>query len=197
MGPFLRSWLYSPLDTLGLAWTVATDYVKKGSVRVAFLGSVAISLFVYVVWSIAFSGDFKPWQDFANYRLTVVSQVALGCVHRYDGSVRLQNRMPDKVFPTRSHTVSAQGGITCAIASADPNDDWRWHICDTVKGSDYMGTKMRSSTCARLGRKRFLNWSTGSAVFALRKWTYLPASIWWAVERLWRGRAGGSDVRRS
>jgi len=43
------------------------------------------------------------------------------------------------VFPTRSHTVSAQGGITCAIASADPNDDWRWHMYDTVKGSDYIG----------------------------------------------------------
>jgi succinate dehydrogenase / fumarate reductase flavoprotein subunit len=44
-----------------------------------------------------------------------------------------------KVFPTRSHTVSAQGGITCAIASADPEDDWRWHMYDTVKGSDYIG----------------------------------------------------------
>ena len=44
-----------------------------------------------------------------------------------------------KVFPTRSHTVSAQGGITCAIASADPDDDWRWHMFDTVKGSDYIG----------------------------------------------------------
>jgi succinate dehydrogenase / fumarate reductase flavoprotein subunit len=44
-----------------------------------------------------------------------------------------------KVFPTRSHTVSAQGGITCAIASADEQDDWRWHMYDTVKGSDYIG----------------------------------------------------------
>jgi len=44
-----------------------------------------------------------------------------------------------KVFPTRSHTVSAQGGITCAIASDDPDDDWRWHMYDTVKGSDYIG----------------------------------------------------------
>ncbi|MCH8174131.1 MAG: succinate dehydrogenase flavoprotein subunit [Proteobacteria bacterium] len=44
-----------------------------------------------------------------------------------------------KVFPTRSHTVSAQGGITCAIGSDDPDDDWRWHMYDTVKGSDYIG----------------------------------------------------------
>ncbi|EKD75257.1 MAG: hypothetical protein ACD_44C00192G0003 [uncultured bacterium] len=44
-----------------------------------------------------------------------------------------------KVFPTRSHTVSAQGGITCALGNADPDDDWRWHMYDTVKGSDYLG----------------------------------------------------------
>jgi len=43
-----------------------------------------------------------------------------------------------KVFPTRSHTVSAQGGITCALGNAD-EDDWRWHMYDTVKGSDYLG----------------------------------------------------------
>ena len=51
----------------------------------------------------------------------------------------LNTAVVTKVFPTRSHTVSAQGGITCAIASHDPNDDWRWHMYDTVKGSDYIG----------------------------------------------------------
>lgn len=51
----------------------------------------------------------------------------------------LNTAVVSKVFPTRSHTVSAQGGITCAIASEDPNDDWRWHMYDTVKGSDYIG----------------------------------------------------------
>jgi succinate dehydrogenase / fumarate reductase, flavoprotein subunit len=51
----------------------------------------------------------------------------------------LKTAVISKVFPTRSHTVSAQGGITCAIASDDPDDDWRWHMYDTVKGSDYIG----------------------------------------------------------
>ena len=51
----------------------------------------------------------------------------------------LNTAVISKVFPTRSHTVSAQGGITCAIASDDPDDDWRWHMYDTVKGSDYIG----------------------------------------------------------
>jgi len=51
----------------------------------------------------------------------------------------LKTALISKVFPTRSHTVSAQGGITCAIASADPDDNWQWHMYDTVKGSDYIG----------------------------------------------------------
>jgi succinate dehydrogenase / fumarate reductase flavoprotein subunit len=46
--------------------------------------------------------------------------------------------MISKVFPTRSHTVSAQGGITCALGNAE-DDDWRWHMYDTVKGADYIG----------------------------------------------------------
>ncbi|WP_041069598.1 succinate dehydrogenase flavoprotein subunit [Candidatus Ishikawella capsulata] len=43
-----------------------------------------------------------------------------------------------KVFPTRSHTVSAQGGITVALGNAHI-DNWEWHMYDTVKGSDYLG----------------------------------------------------------
>ena len=43
-----------------------------------------------------------------------------------------------KVFPTRSHTVSAQGGITVALGNAH-KDNWEWHMYDTVKGSDYIG----------------------------------------------------------
>jgi succinate dehydrogenase / fumarate reductase flavoprotein subunit len=43
-----------------------------------------------------------------------------------------------KVFPTRSHTVAAQGGISAALANMG-EDDWRWHMYDTVKGSDWLG----------------------------------------------------------
>jgi succinate dehydrogenase / fumarate reductase, flavoprotein subunit len=43
-----------------------------------------------------------------------------------------------KVFPTRSHTVAAQGGISAALANMG-EDDWRWHMFDTVKGSDWLG----------------------------------------------------------
>jgi len=43
-----------------------------------------------------------------------------------------------KVFPTRSHTVAAQGGMNAALANVVP-DNWHWHMFDTVKGSDYLG----------------------------------------------------------
>ncbi len=43
-----------------------------------------------------------------------------------------------KVFPTRSHTVAAQGGISAALGNMG-RDDWRWHMYDTVKGSDWLG----------------------------------------------------------
>ncbi len=43
-----------------------------------------------------------------------------------------------KVFPTRSHTVAAQGGIAAALGNMG-EDDWRWHMYDTVKGSDWLG----------------------------------------------------------
>lgn len=43
-----------------------------------------------------------------------------------------------KVFPTRSHTVAAQGGISAALGNMSP-DDWRWHMYDTIKGADWLG----------------------------------------------------------
>ena len=43
-----------------------------------------------------------------------------------------------KVFPTRSHTVAAQGGIAAALGNMT-EDNWHWHMYDTVKGSDYLG----------------------------------------------------------
>ncbi|HQT87339.1 MAG TPA: succinate dehydrogenase flavoprotein subunit [Acidiphilium sp.] len=54
------------------------------------------------------------------------------------GAAGLKTACITKVFPTRSHTVAAQGGIGAALGSMEP-DDWRWHMYDTVKGSDWLG----------------------------------------------------------
>src|SRR5688572_28064382 len=43
-----------------------------------------------------------------------------------------------KVYPTRSHTVAAQGGISASLGNMG-EDDWRWHMYDTIKGSDWLG----------------------------------------------------------
>src|SRR6201987_5379738 len=45
-----------------------------------------------------------------------------------------------KVFPTRSHTVAAQGGIAASLGNMGP-DHWTWHMYDTVKGSDWLGER--------------------------------------------------------
>src|SRR4051794_35492370 len=50
----------------------------------------------------------------------------------------LKIALVSKVFPTRSHTVSAQGGIAAALGNVH-EDNWLWHMYDTVKGSDYLG----------------------------------------------------------
>lgn len=55
-----------------------------------------------------------------------------------------------KVFPTRSHTVSAQGGITAALGNVD-EDNWLWHMFDTVKGSDYLGDQEAIEYMCQMG----------------------------------------------
>ncbi len=53
-------------------------------------------------------------------------------------NANLKVAVVSKVFPTRSHTVAAQGGVNAALANVFP-DNWHWHMFDTVKGSDYLG----------------------------------------------------------
>ncbi|MDO1559127.1 succinate dehydrogenase flavoprotein subunit [Brevundimonas sp. 2R-24] len=60
-------------------------------------------------------------------------RAALGCAQ-----AGLKTACVTKVFPTRSHTVAAQGGISAALGNMG-EDDWRWHMFDTVKGSDWLG----------------------------------------------------------
>ena len=60
-------------------------------------------------------------------------RAALGCAQ-----AGLKTACISKVFPTRSHTVAAQGGISASLGNMSP-DDWRWHMYDTVKGSDWLG----------------------------------------------------------
>ncbi len=60
-------------------------------------------------------------------------RATLGCT-----AAGLNTACISKVFPTRSHTVAAQGGVAAALGNMEA-DDWRWHMYDTVKGSDWLG----------------------------------------------------------
>jgi succinate dehydrogenase flavoprotein subunit len=60
-------------------------------------------------------------------------RATLGCAE-----AGLKTACITKVFPTRSHTVAAQGGIAASLGNMGP-DDWRWHMYDTVKGADWLG----------------------------------------------------------
>ena len=60
-------------------------------------------------------------------------RAVMGCA-----SANLKTACISKVFPTRSHTVAAQGGISAALGNMG-EDDWKWHMYDTVKGSDWLG----------------------------------------------------------
>ena len=78
------------------------------------------------------------WNDHT-YDVVVVGaggsglRAALGCAQ-----AGLKTACISKVFPTRSHTVAAQGGISASLGNMG-QDDWRWHMYDTVKGADWLG----------------------------------------------------------
>ena len=82
-------------------------------------------------------------------------RAALGCAQ-----AGLRTACVTKVFPTRSHTVAAQGGISASLGNMSA-DDWRWHMYDTVKGSDWLGDQDAIEYLAREAPK---------AVYELEHW---------------------------
>jgi succinate dehydrogenase / fumarate reductase flavoprotein subunit len=86
----------------------------------------------------AINGRAYPIEDHT-YDVVVVGaggsglRAVVGC-----SEAGLRTACISKVFPTRSHTVAAQGGIAASLANMG-EDDWRWHMYDTVKGSDWLG----------------------------------------------------------
>ncbi len=74
-----------------------------------------------------------------NYDVVVVGAGGAGLRATFGlAQLGLKTACVSKLFPTRSHTVAAQGGISAALGNMG-EDDWRWHMYDTVKGSDWLG----------------------------------------------------------
>ena len=82
-------------------------------------------------------------------------RAALGCA-----AAGLKTACITKVFPTRSHTVAAQGGISASLGNMG-EDDWRWHMYDTVKGSDWLGDQ---------DAIEYLTRNAPAAVYELEHW---------------------------
>ena len=82
-------------------------------------------------------------------------RAALGCAQ-----AGLKTACVTKVFPTRSHTVAAQGGISASLGNMG-QDDWRWHMYDTVKGSDWLGDQ---------DAIEYLTRNAPAAVYELEHW---------------------------
>ena len=108
----------------------------------------------------AVNGHAYPIEDH-KYDVVVVGaggsglRAVVGC-----SQAGLRTACISKVFPTRSHTVSAQGGIAAALGNMGP-DDWRWHMYDTVKGSDWLGDQDAIEYLCR---------SAPEAVYELEHW---------------------------
>jgi len=104
-----------------------------------------------------------PAYEFIDHRFDVVVvgaggsglRAALGCAQ-----AGLKTACVTKVFPTRSHTVAAQGGISASLGNMG-EDDWRWHMYDTVKGSDWLGDQ---------DAIEYLTRNAPAAVYELEHW---------------------------
>ena len=108
----------------------------------------------------AVNGRAYPIEDH-NYDVVVVGaggaglRAVVGC-----SEAGLKTACITKVFPTRSHTVAAQGGIAAALGNMG-EDDWRWHMYDTVKGADWLGDQDAIEYMCR---------SAPEAVYELEHW---------------------------
>src|SRR4030088_2989211 len=94
-----------------------------------------------------------------------------------------------KVFPTRSHTVAAQGGISAALGNMH-EDNWRWHMYDTVKGSDWLGDQDAIEYMVR---------NAPEAVYELEPWlvTFSPTEAVKIYQRTFGGISLGSGEGRA
>ena len=75
---------------------------------------------------------------FHNYDIVIVGAGGAGLMAALKAKSKgFSVAILSKVHPTQSHTVAAQGGINAALGNIEP-DDWRWHMYDTIKGSDWL-----------------------------------------------------------
>lgn len=91
-----------------------------------------------------------------------------------------------KVFPTRSHTVAAQGGIAAALGNVS-EDQWIWHMYDTIKGSDYLGDQDAIEfMCKNAAKAIYELEHFGMPFDRLNDGKIFSTAIWRYDPKLWR-----------
>ena len=129
-------------------WTISTDYLTNMAigkwatgVRFLFRRCVALPCSPSSSGACRFFGVSDSWLTFVRFLLTPSSSVAVApvCARRCSCPSRSQDRCGHKGFPDSFAHRFRAGWHHLRHRSADPNDDWRWHMYDTVKGSDYIG----------------------------------------------------------
>jgi succinate dehydrogenase hydrophobic membrane anchor protein len=119
------------------------DYVKPVGLRLR-CKSLTIVWLLAVRATRRFSGECKEWLQsklpcrVASSTWSSSARAARACAHRCNCARRPERGVLSKVFPTRSHTVAAQGGIGASLGNMS-EDNWHFHFYDTIKGSDWLG----------------------------------------------------------
>lgn len=99
-----------------------------------------------------------------------------------------------KVFPTRSHSAAAQGGITAALGNEE-EDRWEWHMYDTVKGSDYLGDQDAIEILAQDAPRAIYELEHMGVPFSRNEKYLGPAALLRAFRYLFDSRDGGEAER--
>ena len=90
-----------------------------------------------------------------------------------------------KVFPTRSHTAAAQGGISAALGNMS-EDDWRWHMYDTVKGADWLGDQDAIEYLCKEAPRAVIELEKYGVPYQNRRGKNLSKTIWRDDCKLWK-----------
>ena len=134
--------------------TIINDYTEKDSTRWVLKGLLVASALLVMVLGTLVIFTFDPCIDAAStlshvtskdrqlmqthkYDVVIVGAGGAGMRAALESSTRARTAVLTKLYPTRSHTGAAQGGMCAALANVE-EDNWEWHTFDTVKGGDYL-----------------------------------------------------------
>ena len=99
----------------------------------------------------------RPTMQFHKYDTVIVGAGGAGMRAAIESGQRTRTAVLTKLYPTRSHTGAAQGGMCAALANVE-EDNWEWHTFDTVKGGDYLVDQDAAEIMARRPSTRSSTW---------------------------------------